>query len=342
MKLLITGGVGFIGSNFIRKEILRHPKQYIINIDNIGIGANQENLKDIENRNGYRLIKCDISNFKLVYEVIKEVDAVVNFAAETHVDRSIADPTPFIQSNIVGTFNLLEAERKINKHVRHVQISTDEIYGDISQGSFKEDDRLKPSNPYSASKASADMLCQAYHRTYGLDIIITRCTNNFGPYQFPEKLIPKSIIRAQKGLSIPIYGTGKNIRDWIYVLDHCEAVDLILRAGKSGEIYNISSGNEYTTIGIVQKILDILNKSECLITHVDDRPGHDLRYSLNSSKIRTELGWKPNHGFRSALKKTIEWYINNEWWWRPIINEEILHPTPWKLGRASKNMQIVE
>jgi len=253
------------------------------------------------------------------------------FAAETHVDRSIVDPTPFMQSNIIGTFHLLEAERKSNKPKRHIQISTDEIYGEISEGSFNEEYMLKPSNPYSASKASADMLCQAYHRTYGLDIIITRCTNNFGPYQFPEKLIPKTIIRAQKNLPIPIYGTGEAIRDWIYVLDHCEAIDRVLNKGKSGKIYNISSGNEFSTLTIVKKILEALKKPEDLKTYVEDRPGHDFRYSLDSSKIRKELGWKPKLTFESALGKTIEWYVNNEWWWKPIINDQILHPTPWKL-----------
>ena len=331
MKLLVTGGLGFIGSNFIRQTLSKYPNYEIINIDKKGIGANPENLKYLENIEGYRFIKGDISNFKLVYKAIKDVDAVINFAAETHVDRSIADPTPFIQSNIIGTFTLLEAGKKLNKSVRHIQISTDETYGDITQGSFKEGDRLKPSNPYSASKAAADMLCQAYHRTYELDIILTRCTNNFGPYQFPEKLVPKTIIRAQKNLPIPIYGTGKNIRDWIYVLDHCEAIDLILRKGKSGETYNISSGNELSTITIVKKILNILDKTEDLITYVKDRPGHDFRYSLNSSKIRNELGWKSRYSFDSALEKTIEWYIENDWWWKPIANEKTLHPTPWKL-----------
>jgi dTDP-glucose 4,6-dehydratase len=331
MKQLVTGGLGFIGSNFIRQTLSKHPNCEISNIDNIGIGANPENLKDLKNKKGYLFIKGDISNFNLIYKAIKEVEAVINFAAETHVDRSIADPNPFIQSNIIGTFNLLEAERKLSKPIRHIQISTDETYGDITQGSFKEEDRLKPSNPYSASKAAADMLCQAYHRTYGLDIIITRCTNNFGPYQFSEKLIPKTIIRAHKNLPIPIYGTGESIRDWIYVLDHCEAIDLVLRKGKSGEIYNISSCNELSTLTIVKKILKLMDKPEDLITHVQDRPGHDIRYSLDSSKIRSELGWNLRHNFELALEKTVEWYLNNEWWWKPITNEEILHPTPWKM-----------
>ncbi len=331
MKLLVTGGLGFIGSNFIRQTLSNHPNHEIINIDKIGIGANPDNLKDLKNQESYHFIQGDISNRKSVYTVIEEADAVINFAAETHVDRSIADPNPFIQSNIIGTFNLLEAERKLDKPVRHIQISTDEIYGDIIQGSFKEEDRLKPSNPYSASKAAADMLCQAYHRTYGLDTIITRCTNNFGPHQFPEKLIPKTIIRAQKKLPIPVYGTGENIRDWIYVKDHCEAIDLTLRKGKPGEIYNISSGNELSVKKIVEKILDALDKPRELITHIEDRPGHDTRYSLDSLKIKNELGWEPKHSFDSALQKTVEWYLKNESWWKPIANDQILHPTPWKL-----------
>jgi len=333
MKLLVTGGLGFIGSNFIIQSLSNHPDYKIINLDKIGIGANLENLKHLKKKNSYLFIKGDILDFKLVQEAIKDIDVVVNFAAETHVDRSIADPKPFLESNIIGTFNLLETERKLNKPLRHIQISTDETYGDITQGFFKEEDRLKPSNLYSATKAAADMLCQAYQRTYGLDIIVTRCTNNFGPHQFPEKLIPKTIIRAQKNLHIPVYGTGENLRDWIYVLDHCEAIDLILRKGRSGEIYNISSGNEFSTISMVKKILDILNKPEELITFVEDRPGHDVRYSLDSSKIRKELGWKPKHNFEEALEKTVEWYLENDWWWRPMVNEETLHPTPWKLRK---------
>jgi dTDP-glucose 4,6-dehydratase len=330
MKLLVTGGLGFIGSNFIRQVTDIHSSYNILNIDKIGIGANQENLRDLEKKENYQFRKFDLSHLKQVTKLIKEVDAVVNFAAETHVDRSIANPNLFIQSNIIGTFNLLEIERRLNRSIRHIQVSTDETYGDIEMGSFKEEDRLKPSNPYSASKAAADMLCQAYNRTYGMDIIVTRCTNNFGPYQFPEKLIPKTIIRAQKNLSIPIYGSGVSIRDWIYVLDHCEALDLILRKGKLGETYNISSGNELSTIKVVKKILEILGKTEDLIAFVEDRPGHDLRYSLDSSKIRKKLGWKPRHTFESALEKTVEWYVKNESWWKPIATEEALHPTPWK------------
>ena len=270
-------------------------------------------------------------NFTLISSLVKEVDAVINLAAETHVDRSIANPRTFLENNTVGTFNLLEAARVSKPKLRIIQVSTDEVYSDILIGSYKEEDRLKPSNPYSASKASADMFCLAYHRTYGLNIIITRCTNNFGPYQFPEKLIPKTIIRASLGMKVPIYGSGRNIRDWIYVLDHCEALDLVLREGRSGETYNISAGNEIDNLTLVKKILEIMGRDKNLIEFVEDRPGHDVRYSLDSSKIRRELLWKPKHSLEDALKKTVEWYLANESWWRPLADENVLHPTPWKL-----------
>jgi len=331
MKLLVTGGLGFIGSNFIRYMLSEHPDTEIVNLDKIGLGANPENLKDMEKIERYQFIKGDISNPQVIIGLVKKIDVLANFAAETHVDRSIVDPAPFLRSNTLGTFTLLEAIRKFNENVKYIQISTDEIYGEILKGSFCELDRLNPSNPYSATKASADMLCLAYHRTYGLNVNITRCTNNFGPYQFPEKLIPKTIIRAAKDLPIPLYGTGRNVRDWIYVLDHCDAVSLVLSKGKLGEIYNISSGDEVPNIKIVKEILDLLYKSEDLITFVEDRPGHDFRYSLDSSKIRSELGWKPRYTFSSALKETVKWYVENESWWKPLSTKKILHPTPWKI-----------
>ena len=331
MRILVTGGCGFIGTNFIRYMLSRDPKVEIINLDKMGIGSNPKNLEDLKDHANYRFIKGDISNPDLINSIMRDTDAVVNFAAETHVDRSIKDPNSFIQSNILGTFTLLESIRKQDKSINFVQISTDEVYGEIKGGSFDELDRLNPSNPYSASKASGDMLCLAYHKTYGLNVKITRCTNNFGPYQFPEKLIPKTIIRALKNLPIPVYGTGTNVRDWIYVIDHCEAIRLVLEIGEAGEIYNISSGNELTNIDVVRKILRYLGKDEDLISFVEDRPGHDMRYSLNSSKIRSELGWKPKHDFSSALEETVRWYIENESWWRPLATEKILHPTPWKL-----------
>ena len=331
MKILVTGGLGFIGSNLIRHLLNKHKDIRIINLDKMGYGSNTANLKDLENDTRYDFVRGDIADYKLVKKIIMDVDAVINVAAETHVDRSISDPRAFLQSNTVGVFNILEALRRVNRDAKLVQVSTDEVYGDILEGSFKENDRLLPSNPYSASKASADMFCLAYHRTYDLDIIITRCTNNFGPYQFPEKLIPKTIIRANLNLKIPVYGSGKNVRDWIYVIDHCEALEKALFKGKSGEIYNISAGNEYQNIEVVKRILQIMDKSEDLIEFVADRPGHDVRYSLDSSKIRDELGWRPRYSFDEALEETVNWYLDNEKWWRPLANEKILHPTPWKL-----------
>ena len=331
MRLLVTGGLGFIGNNFVRHMLSEDLEANIVNVDRIGLGANRESLRDVDKSGNYQFIKGDISDSKLIEVAVKEVDAIVNFAAETHVDRSIADPSSFIRSNVLGTFTLLEAIRKFNEEVKYVQISTDEIYGDILEGSSSELDRLNPSNPYSATKASADMLCLAYNRTYGLGVKITRCTNNFGPYQFPEKLIPKTIIRAISNLQIPVYGTGTNVRDWIYVLDHCEAVSLVLREGQPGEIYNISSGNEFPNIRTVKKILEILDRPEDLVSFVEDRPGHDVRYSLDSSKIRSELGWKPKHTFTSALEETVNWYVENASWWRPLATKEILSPTPWKI-----------
>ena len=334
MKILVTGGLGFIGSNFCRYILSKASDYKIVNIDKIGIGANPANLKGIKNDRRYKFVKGDICNQKLVDKIVKEVDAVVNIAAETHVDRSIRNPTKFIQSNTIGTFNILEAIRKYNSHARLVHVSTDEVYGEAIKGSFKENSPLEPSNPYSASKAAADIFVIAYHRTYQLNTIITRCTNNFGPYQYPEKLIPKTIIRAIKNMPIPIYGSGKNVRDWIYVLDHCKAIDIVLEKGMPGCIYNISAGNEMSNIEIVKKILKILEKPEELITYVEDRPGHDLRYSLNSSKIRLKLGWKPMFSFEEALEATVNWYRENDWWWKPLVTEETLHPTPWRLGCA--------
>jgi len=329
MKILVTGGLGFIGSNFIRYMLTKHKEIQIINVDKMSYGANPINLKDVEKDNRCSFIKGDITNPDLMKTVIKEVDAVVNLAAETHVDRSIADPWAFFISNTEGALTLLEAARLSGRKNRIVHISTDETYGDITNGSFKEEDRLKPSSPYAASKASADLFCLAYHRTYGLDVLITRCTNNFGPYQFPEKLIPKAIIRANMNMKIPIYGRGENVRDWIYVLDHCEALDLVLQGGEAGEIYNISSGNELGNLEVVQQILKIMGKPQELIEFVEDRPGHDVRYSLESSKMM-KLGWKPKRSFKDSLSETVNWYLENEQKWRPIATEQVLHPTPWK------------
>ena len=330
MKLLVTGGLGFIGSNFCRHILAKHPDYELINIDKIGLGANPANLHDVENNEKYTFVKGDICNPQLLKETINHVDTIVNIAAETHVDRSIINPNVFLQNNTVGTFTLLEAMRKHNVKAKLVQVSTDEVYGQALEGSFKESQQPNPSNPYSASKAAADMFVLAYRKTYGLNVSITRCTNNFGPYQLPEKLIPKTIIRAQKNLPIPIYGSGTNIRDWIYVTDHCSAIDTVLEKGVPGEIYNVSAGNEISNIEIVKQILKTLEKPESLITFVEDRPGHDVRYSLDSSKLRSTLNWRPQASFSKSLETTIQWYVENENWWASFATEEILDPTPWK------------
>lgn len=332
MKLLVTGGLGFIGSNFCRYMLANHSECELINIDKVGIGANPANLADLENDRRYTFVKGDVCNLQLLSKIIRRVDAVVHIAAETHVDRSIADPEAFLQNNTIGTFTILEAIRKHNHKARLIQVSTDEVYGQAIEGSFTENHTLSPSNPYSASKAAADTFVLSYYKTYGLEVCITRCTNNFGPYQLPEKLIPKTIIRALKNLPIPIYGSGANIRDWIYVQDHCKAVDAVLNEGKSGEVYNVSSGNEISNIEIAKKILAIMGKPDDLITFVEDRPGHDTRYSLDSTKIKSALGWHPKFSFSLSLESTVQWYIKNEQWWAPFATQTILHPTPWKLS----------
>ena len=327
----MTGGLGFIASNLIRHMLSKQTDIKVTNIDNLSIGANPANLRDVEKDPRYSFIKGDITNFKLISKLMKGVDVVVNSAAETHVDRSIANPRRFLESNAIGTFTVLEAVRRSNPTARVVHVSTDEIYGDILESSFKESDRLKPSNPYAATKAAADMFVLAYHRTYGLEAAITRSTNNFGPYQHPEKLIPKTIIRARLNLPVPVYGQGKQVRDWIYVLDHCEALGQIIEKGKAGDIYNISAGNEMANLEVVEALLKLLGKSKDLIEFVEDRPGHDLRYSLDSSKIRSELGWSPKRSFKEALEETTEWYVKNESWWKTLASRKVLHPTPWKL-----------
>ncbi|KXB03162.1 spore coat protein [candidate division MSBL1 archaeon SCGC-AAA261G05] len=330
-KILVTGGMGFIGSNFIR-YLLSNRKQVkkILNLDKLSLGSNKENLKDLESQEGYEFYKGSITNLGLLSDLIRDVDAVVNFAAETHVDRSISCPRPFLESNTRGVFSILETIIKEEDKTKFIQVSTDEVYGEIMEGSFNEESKLEPSNPYSATKAAADMLVLSYCRTYGIDASITRCTNNFGPYQFPEKLIPKTIIRGINDLKIPVYGTGENARDWLYVRDHCSAVVKVLEKGERGEVYNISSGNEIRNIDLVREILDYLGKGEELIEFVEDRPGHDYRYSLDSTKIRKELNWQPTHSHEEALQKTIDWYLENEDWWKPLVDEEILSPTPWK------------
>jgi len=330
MKLLVCGGYGFIGSTFIKNHLNNFSQDKIINIDNLTIGSNKLNLSEINNEN-YSFVNEDIKNFNEIEKISKDVDIIINFAAETHVDRSIANPKSFIETNILGTYSLLESSRKYNK--KFVHISTDEIYGDLeNKESFNEDDILKPSNPYSATKAAADLLVGSYKRTYGIDCIITRCTNNFGPNQFPEKLIPKTIIRASKNLKIPLYGDGNQIRSWIHVLDHVAAIDDLISKGKSGEIYNITAWNEISNRDIVKKILKIMNKPSTLIEFVPDRPGHDKHYSINSSKIKNEINWIPKYDLDDALKETVNWYLSNKQWWEPLIDEKTLHPQPWTLS----------
>jgi len=331
MKLLVTGGQGFIGSNFIRFMLDEHEDCRIINVDSLGYGSNVNGLPDLKENGRYSFCQGDIADRAFISSLIVNVDAVVSFAAETHVDRSISSPDSFLHSNVLGVFSLLEALRNHNPKARFVQISTDEVYGDILDGSFTEESTLSPSSPYSASKAAGDVFVLAYARTYGLEAMITRCTNNYGPYQFPEKLIPKTILRARAGLKIPVYGTGMNVRDWIYVMDHCRAVEKVLFKGRKGEIYNISGAEEKTNLEVINTILSILGKDEDLIEFVEDRPGHDLRYSLDSSKLRGELGWCPRQNFADGIEKTVQWYMQNEACWRPLMDDKVLHPTPWKL-----------
>lgn len=318
MRLLITGGAGFIGSNFIRYLIQQHPDWEITNLDKLTYAGNLENLKEVEASPRYRFVKGDIADRGLVDSLLQQkFDAVINFAAESHVDRSILDASPFIETNVRGTQVLLEGIRK-HQVGRLIQVSTDEVYGSIEGGSFTEDSPLHPSSPYSASKAAADLLCLAYYKTHNTPVIVTRCSNNFGPYQFPEKFIPLAITNAIEDRPIPVYGDGLNIRDWIFVLDHCRALERVLEKGVEGEIYNIGAGNEVTNLALVHKLLKILGKPESLIQFVADRPGHDRRYSLDTGKIRRELGWKPVYSFDDALAFTVNWYLSHQEWWQHI------------------------
>ncbi|MBC8250452.1 MAG: dTDP-glucose 4,6-dehydratase [Candidatus Nitrosopelagicus sp.] len=326
MKLLVTGGLGFIASNFILKLLERNDID-ITNIDAELYGSNHRNLSKVKNLDRYHFVKGNISNKKFMEEQIKKCDAVVNFAAESHVDRSINDANPFLVSNIRGAFTILDITTKQKK--RMIQISTDEVFGSLLDGTADEQSKFNPSSPYAATKAAAELLINSYYTTFHSDVIITRCTNNFGPRQFVEKLIPKIIILANKNLKIPIYGEGKNIRDWIFVDDHCSAIEMALFSGKSGESYNVSADNEINNLTIVKKILKIMDKSEDLIQFVEDRPGHDFRYSMTSKKISNELDWKVNTTFDKGLEKTIQWYLDDP----QILNDisqTVLDPTPWK------------
>ncbi|MHA7579450.1 dTDP-glucose 4,6-dehydratase [Paenibacillus vandeheii] len=319
MKLLVTGGAGFIGSNFVIYMLEQHPDYEIINVDALAYAGNLENLKSLESNTRHTFVKADITDAAEMDRLIGQgVDVVVNFAAESHVDRSIMEPDVFVRTNVNGTQALLEAAKKHNV-TKFVQVSTDEVYGSLGPtGLFTEETPLQPNSPYSASKAGGDMLVRAYHETFGLPVNITRCSNNYGPYQFPEKLIPLMISRALAYEALPVYGDGLNIRDWLYVEDHCSAIDLVLHQGRNGEVYNIGGNNERTNVHIVKTILEQLGKPESLIKYVQDRPGHDRRYGIDPTKTMSELGWKPKHTFETGIKETIQWYLDNKEWWTRI------------------------
>ncbi|MDY7991469.1 dTDP-glucose 4,6-dehydratase [Paenibacillus polymyxa] len=323
MKLLVTGGAGFIGSNFVLYMLKHHLDYEIVNIDALTYAGNLENLKSIENNPKHSFIKVDITDAQAIDQLMQQgIDVVVNFAAESHVDRSILEPEVFVKTNVLGTQVLLDAAKKYNV-TKFVQVSTDEVYGSLGEtGLFTEETPLQPNSPYSASKAGGDLLVRAYHETFGLPVNITRCSNNYGPYQFPEKLIPLMISRALSDQQLPVYGDGLNIRDWLYVEDHCSAIDLVIHQGKLGEVYNIGGNNERTNVHIVKTVLEELGKPESLISYVQDRPGHDRRYGIDPTKTMNELGWKPKHSFETGIKETIRWYLDNEEWWTRIQSGE--------------------
>ncbi|MCK5600260.1 dTDP-glucose 4,6-dehydratase [Candidatus Pacearchaeota archaeon] len=310
MNLLVTGGAGFIGSHFIRYMLEQYPDYQIINLDNLTYAGNLDNTADFADRPNYSFVQGDVADRKLMDELGAKVGAIVHFAAETHVDNSIDDATPFLQTNVIGTQVLIEAALK-HKHQRYVQVSTDEVYGDIEEGLFTEESPLKPSSPYSASKAAGDMLVLAAVRTYDLPGVISRCSNNYGTHQFPEKIVPFFIKKLMAGEKVPLYGDGSNVRDWLHVLDHCRAIDLILHKGKVGEIYNVGANNEHSNLETTKRMLQILELPEDRIELVKDRPGHDIRYAIDSSKIQNELGWKPTVDFENGFRETVEWYKKN-------------------------------
>jgi len=330
MKILVTGGAGFIGGNFVLYMVNQYPDDIIVNLDALTYAGNLETLKSVEHKANYKFVKGDIADRDFINQLFEEekFDWVVNFAAESHVDRSIVNPGIFVETNVLGTQVLLDASRKYSVK-RYHQVSTDEVYGDLPLDRkdlfFTETTPLHTSSPYSASKASADLLCLAYFRTFNSPITISRCSNNYGPYHFPEKLIPLMISRALNNQTLPVYGKGENIRDWLHVYDHCVAIDLILRKGRVGEVYNIGGHNERTNLEVVQTILHELNKPESLIQYVTDRKGHDLRYAIDPTKIETELGWKAVYTFDTGIKQTIEWYLNNKTWWENILSGEYKH-----------------
>ncbi len=324
MKLLVTGGAGFIGSCFIRHILNKYPDYKVINLDILTYAGNLANLKDIESNPNYNFIQGDICDKKVVMDLMSQVDCCLNFAAESHVDRSITGPEIFVDTNVKGTLNLLEAARQFNIH-RYLQVSTDEVYGTLGKtGYFMETTPLAPNSPYSASKASADMLVRAYHETFNVPVLTTRCSNNYGPYQFPEKLLPLFINNILQDRQVPVYGDGLNVRDWLYVYDHCSAIDTVLHKGKIGDVYNIGGNNEKTNIEITKLLLKELNKPESLIKYVKDRLGHDRRYAIDSSKMQNELGWQPSVTFEEGIQLTINWYIGNQQWMKNIQNRKEL------------------
>ncbi|RMG70907.1 MAG: dTDP-glucose 4,6-dehydratase [Nitrospirae bacterium] len=328
MKILVTGGCGFIGSNFIRHMLRSYPQYEIVNLDALTYAGNPENLRDVKDRKNYRFIKGRVEDQGAVREAIKGCDAVVHFAAESHVDRSIKDAQPFLITNIIGLQVLMDSA--LSEGVkRFVHISTDEVYGcfETEEGSFTEESPLMPNSPYAASKAGGDLLLRAYIKTYGLNAIVVRPSNNYGPYQFPEKLIPLMVTNLIDGLRVPVYGKGLNIRDWLFVEDTARAVDLILHKGVTGEVYNVGGGNERRNIDVVKRVLQIMGLGEEYIEFVPDRPGHDFRYSIDSSKIKRKLGWEPEVSFDEGIERTVRWYRENEWWWRPLKE---------RLGRESR------
>jgi dTDP-glucose 4,6-dehydratase len=326
MNILVTGGAGFIGSNFVRHMIETYPEYGIVNYDLLTYAGNLENLKDIESHKNYTFVKGDINNRELVDHLVKyhNIDVIVNFAAESHVDRSITEPDIFVKSNVLGTQALLDVA-KANNLKKYVQVSTDEVYGSLGEtGYFTEETPLAPNSPYSASKAGGDMLVSAYHETFGMNVNITRCSNNYGPYHFPEKLIPLMVTNALEGKELPIYGDGKNVRDWLHVKDHCAAIDLVIHKGKSGEVYNVGGHNERTNNEIVHLIVEKLGASPELIKFVEDRLGHDRRYAIDPAKLEIELGWKPQYTFDTGIVETIQWYVENQEWWKNIKSGDYL------------------
>ena len=329
MKILVTGAAGFIGSNFMYYELDNHPEDEYVALDLLTYAGNLKNLDGIKDRPNYKFVRMDIRDRENIYKLFEEekFDLVVNFAAESHVDRSIKDPEVFLRTNIIGTEVLMDACLKYGVE-RYHQVSTDEVYGDLPLDRpdlfFTEETQLHTSRPYSSSKASADLLVNAYHRTYGLKTTISRCSNNYGPYQFPEKMIPLMINNARHDKSLPVYGDGLNVRDWLHVYDHCSGIDLVMRKGAIGEVYNIGGHNERHNIEVVKTILKTLDKPESLITYVSDRKGHDLRYAIDPTKIETKLGWKPKYNFESGIKETIEWYMNNQEWMDDVTSGDYL------------------